>query len=67
MIEIADLIALKVLAGRPKDVEDVVNLLAIQRESIDHQRVRSLLTTLQDALGQSDLLPAFEDALRRSG
>jgi hypothetical protein len=67
VIDLADLLALKILAGRPKDIDDVGALLHIQRASIDYARVRHVLTQLQDALGQSDLLPAFEDAVRRAG
>lgn len=66
VIDLADLLALKVLAGRPKDIEDIVSLLHIQRTAVDHARVRDVLTRLETALGQSDLLPVFEQALRRS-
>ncbi len=35
VIEMSDLVALKVLAGRPRDIEDVVTLLRVQRGHID--------------------------------
>lgn len=54
----------KVLAGRPKDLEDVQALL--ERTDIDRGEVRSLLGQLEEALAQSDLLPAFEAACRRA-
>jgi hypothetical protein len=66
VIEIADLVILKVLAGRPKDLDDVLELLRIHGDSIDAIRVRTVLKALEDALGQSDLLEAFERARARA-
>jgi hypothetical protein len=63
VIEVSDLVVLKVLAARPKDIEDVSALLRIQGERIDEARVRAVLHDLEAALGQSDLLPTF-DAIR---
>jgi hypothetical protein len=60
-----DLIVMKVLSGRPKDLEDVVAVLVAQEE-IDATRIRSLLEMLESALDQSDLLPAFEAAWTRA-
>jgi len=59
-----DLIVTKILAGRPKDMEDVRAVILARRHEIDLPRVRSLLRMLEEALGQSDLLPALETALR---
>jgi hypothetical protein len=59
VVEIADLVILKVLASRPKDLDDVVTLLRTHGEGIDAARVRAVLTMLEQALGQSDLLTAF--------
>jgi hypothetical protein len=56
-------IVLKVLAARPKDIEDVGALLRIQGERIDEARVRAVLHDLEAALGQTDLVPTF-DAIR---
>ncbi len=55
-----DLIATKILAGRPKDVEDIRGVLHERRESLDVKRIRAILGLLERALGQSDLLPLFE-------
>jgi hypothetical protein len=60
----AELIVTKVLAGRPKDLDDVRGILLAQGESLDLPRVRRLLRALEAALDQSDLLPCFEDQLR---
>ena len=58
-----DLIVTKILAGRAKDIEDVRNLIHERRASLDFESIRSLLRLLEQALGQSDLLPVFEKAL----
>jgi hypothetical protein len=66
VIEVTDLVILKVLAGRPKDVEDVVMLLGVQRQHVDLARARDVLRLLEQALGQSDLLNTLDDAIGRS-
>jgi hypothetical protein len=58
-------IVMKVLAARPKDTEDVVAILASQPDSLDLVRVRRLLSDLEAALGQSDLMPVLDGALAR--
>jgi len=55
-----DLIATKILAGRPKDLEDVRSVLRERLSKLDLDIVRSTLALLEEALGQSDLRPAFE-------
>lgn len=60
-----DLVVMKVLAGRAKDLEDVVAVLAAQ-EQFDEKRTRSLIELLERALDQSDLMPAFERCWRRA-
>ncbi len=60
-----DLIATKVLAGRPKDIEDIRGILRERLPDLDVELVRSTLARLEDALAQSDLLPAFERELAR--
>ncbi len=60
-----DLIVSKVLAGRPKDLEDLRGILRERRESLDLEQIRETIGLLEQALGQSDLLPVFESALRR--
>ncbi len=53
-----NLVVTKLLAGRPKDLEDIRELVA-RREDLDHPRVEALLCELEAALGQSDLLPLY--------
>ncbi len=64
VISAEDLVVTKLLAGRPKDVDDARLILRRKGASIDQGRIRQTLAALEAALGQSDLLPAFE-AVRR--
>ncbi len=66
VVEIADLVILKVLASRPKDLDDVAALLRTHGDGIDLTRVREVLTKLEQALGQSDLLTAFKKCQARA-
>jgi hypothetical protein len=58
-----DIVIMKVLAGRPKDLEDVVAVLAGYGNALDVRYVEMMLTSLEEALSQSDLLPAFRHAV----
>jgi hypothetical protein len=64
VITAEDLIIAKVLAGRPKDIEDARGLWRAHRDDLDTERIESSLGLLEEALGQSDLLPTL-DAIRR--
>jgi hypothetical protein len=66
VVDVSDLIVMKVLAGRPKDVEDVVTLLRVQEASVELTRVRRTLQMLESALAQSDLMPALDQARARA-
>lgn len=60
LIDRADLIIAKILAGRPKDLEDAKALWRLYGDAIDAVRIRAILRQLEEALAQSDLLPAFQ-------
>ena len=60
VIDIADLLIAKVLAGRPKDIEDARSLWRLHGSDIDRRRIRRVLRLLEEALGQSDLVSGFE-------
>jgi hypothetical protein len=60
MISAEDLVVTKVLAGRPKDIEDVRGILAAQNATFGVDAVRRTLGELEAALGVSDLRPVFE-------
>ncbi len=65
VIAVSDLMVLKVLAGRAKDLEDVAMLLQAQGSAVDRAHVRRVLGLLEEALGQSDLLATFEQIQSR--
>jgi len=65
MISPEDLVITKVLAGRPKDMDDVRGVLRERVQSLDLERIRSILDLLEQALGQSDLRRAFEGEMER--
>jgi hypothetical protein len=63
-ISAVDLIVTKILAGRPKDLEDVRGIILAQGDALDVARVRRRLRQIEQALDQSDLAPLFEAQLR---
>lgn len=67
VIERGDLIVAKVLAGRPKDMDDARALWRLHGHQLDTARIRRILHQLEEALSQSDLVPNFEAIARRGG
>ena len=61
-----DIVAMKILAGRPKDIDDAVAILAAREDAIRIELIRDTLRLLEEALAQSDLLPAFEQARQQA-
>jgi hypothetical protein len=59
VIELSDLVIAKVLAGRPKDLDDARALWRLHRHEMDPHRIRRTLHLLEDALSQSDLVSSF--------
>jgi len=60
VIHVEDLMIGKILAGRPKDLEDVKALWQLHGATADAGRIRTVLALLEEALSQSDLVPAFD-------
>jgi hypothetical protein len=60
-----DLVVMKILAGRAKDIDDARAIVAAGGSALDHALVRETLGMLEDALDQRDLLPVFEALVRR--
>lgn len=58
-----DLLVMKVLAGRPKDIEDVVAVLRARHGQLDLDRPRTILRALEGALGRGDLVSVLERAI----
>ncbi len=61
-----DVVVMKVLSARPKDIEDVVAILGARGSAFDGKRVRRLLDQLEGALGQSDLVSLYERCRARA-
>jgi len=62
-----DLVVTKILAGRPKDLEDVEGVLREQGERLDLERSRRFLRSLEQALGRSDLVPVLDRLAEGAG
>lgn len=60
-----DVAVMKVLAGRGKDEDDTIAILAAQPR-LNLRRIRTTLGALERALDQSDLRPRFERLLARA-
>jgi hypothetical protein len=65
LIDREDLVIAKVLAGRPKDLDDARGLWLLHARALDVERIRRILRLLEEALGQSDLVTTFESIQRR--
>jgi hypothetical protein len=61
-----DLVAMKILAGREKDRQDIVAILRAGRGTLDLSAIRATIEMLESALAQSDLMPLFEELQRRA-
>ena len=66
VIDLSDLMIAKVLGGRPKDIEDAAALWRARGDELDVARIESVLRLLEEALAQSDLVPAFASIRSRS-
>ena len=64
VISAEDLVAMKVLAGRRKDLEDVRGVLVEQEGRLDLERIRDVLSSMEAAIGEHTLLPRLERLVR---
>ena len=60
-----DIVVMKTLAGRSKDLDDVIAILRAHGDRLDSRYVETTLTTLEQALSQSDLLSTFRQTAAR--
>jgi Nucleotidyl transferase of unknown function (DUF2204) len=66
IIHLEDLIVAKVLAGRRKDLDDANALWRLHHQALDGERIRNLLSALEEVLEQTDLVPAFDAVTRQA-
>ena len=66
IIDPEDLVIAKILAGRPKDIEDARNLWRLRGHAFNADRIRATLRQIEEALSQSDLLRCLEAIVRDS-
>lgn len=60
-----DVVVMKVLAGRAKDLDDVRAILSAHPTDLDFALIRRTLKELEQALGRSDLVTVLDRARRR--
>jgi hypothetical protein len=66
VIAVGDLIVAKVLAARPKDVDDARAVWRLHGDAVDRDRIRRMLRQLEEALSQSDLVRTFDSIVQSS-
>ena len=66
LISAEDLIIHKCIAGRPRDVEDVVNILVKQQLQLDVERIKSWLQSFREIIEEHNPLSLFEEAFKQA-
>ena len=61
-----DIIVMKILAGRPKDLDDVRSIVAGLGAQLDTGYITDTLKMLEEALAQSDLLQAWQAVTKQN-
>jgi len=61
-----DVVSMKILAGREKDLEDALSIISAQLEKLDLRHIQKTLEMLEKALDRRDLLPLLNDLIRRA-
>ena len=61
-----DLIAMKILAGRDKDLQDVSSILKAQPAGMNINDIRVTLKTIEAALDRNDLIPVLDSLIDRA-
>ena len=62
VVSAEDLVAMKILAGRPRDVEDIAGVIRARRD-LDVEQIRGTLRLLERALDRADLVVELERLL----
>ncbi len=60
-----DILVMKVLAGRPKDLEDAASVIAANGDRLDLSQVQSTLREIERALDRNDLIAVLDQIVER--
>ena len=66
VVSAEDLVAMKILAGRPRDTEDVASIVRA-RHDLDVEAIRGTLRLLEQALDRADLVAELERVIAGAG
>ena len=66
VVSAEDLVAMKILAGRSRDMEDVASIVRVRRD-LDVEAIRGTLRLLERALDRADLVAELERGIAGSG
>jgi hypothetical protein len=66
VVSAEDLVAMKILAGRPRDMDDVASIVRARRD-LDVEAIRGTLRLLERALDRADLVAELERVIAGSG
>jgi len=61
-----DVVSMKILAGREKDLDDALSVVSAQLEKLDLRCIQNTLEMLEEALDRRDLLPMLNDLVHRA-
>lgn len=67
VISAEHLVVTKILAGRPRDLEDVEGIVVARAGTLDYKQIEQVLVMLESAIGQSDLLPRWRSIAAKLG
>ncbi len=67
MVRAEDLVVYKLVAARPRDLDDAEKLLSLHGPVLDIARIRRLVREISDALEDSSRVETFERLLRKAG
>ena len=61
-----DIISMKILAGREKDLEDALAIISAQNKKLDMLHIQNTLDMMERALDRRDLIQLFSSLVRRT-
>jgi uncharacterized nucleotidyltransferase DUF6036 len=62
---LADLVVMKLIAGRPRDIEDAYELVAFEPARVPRAEIRAALAEIEQAIGEGGLVERWDAVERR--